>query len=46
MDQTDDETLSKSLIAEKKLDNFINEITSQNKLSLNDIALVGSVKDA
>ena len=41
MDQTDDETLSKSLIAEKKLDNFINEITSQNKLSLNDIALVG-----
>ena len=41
MDQTDDETLSKSLIAEKKLDNFINEITSQNKLSSNDIALVG-----
>ncbi len=41
MDQTDDETLSKSLIAEKKLDNFINEITSQNKLNLNDIALVG-----
>ena len=41
MDQTDDETLSKSLIAEKKLDNFINEVTSQNKLSLNDIALVG-----
>ena len=41
MDQTDDETLSKSLIAEKKLDNFINEVTSQNKLGLNDIALVG-----
>ena len=41
MDQTDDETLSKSLIAEKKLDNFINEVTSQNNLSLNDIALVG-----
>ena len=41
MDQTDDEILSKSLIAEKKLDNFINEVTSQNKLSLNDIALVG-----
>ena len=41
MDQTDDETLSKSLIAEKKLDNFINEVTSQNKLNLNDIALVG-----
>ena len=41
MDQTDDEILSKSLIAEKKLDNFINEVTSQNKLNLNDIALVG-----
>jgi len=41
MDQTDDEILSKSLIAEKKLDNFINEVTSRNKLSLNDIALVG-----
>ena len=41
MDQTDDEILSKSLIAENKLDNFINEVTSQNKLSLNDIALVG-----
>ena len=41
MDQTDDETLSKSLIAEKKLDNLINEVTSQNKLNLNDIALVG-----
>ena len=41
MDQTDDETLSKSLIAENKLDNFINEITSQNKLSFKDIALVG-----
>ena len=33
MDQTDDEILSKSLIAENKLDNFINEITHQNKLS-------------
>ena len=41
MDQTDDEILSKSLIAEKKLDNFINEVTSRNKLILNDIALVG-----
>ena len=41
MDQTDDEILSKSLIAENKLDNFINEVTSQNKLNLNDIALVG-----
>ncbi len=41
MDQTDDEILSKSLIAENKLNNFINEVTSQNKLNLNDIALVG-----
>ena len=41
MDQTDDEILSKSLIAENKLDNFINEITHQNKLSFKDIALVG-----
>ena len=41
MDQTDDEILSNSLIAENKLDNFINEITHQNKLSFKDIALVG-----
>ena len=41
MDQTDDEILSKSLIAENKLDNFINEIINQNKLSFKDIALVG-----
>ena len=41
MDQTKEQILSKSLIAEKKLDNFINEVTSRNKLSLNDIALVG-----
>jgi len=41
MDQTDDEILSKSLIAENKLNNFINEVTSQNKLNLNNIALVG-----
>ena len=41
MDQTDDEILSKSLIAENKLDNFINEITRKNKLSFKDIALVG-----
>ena len=40
-DKTDDETLSKSLIAEKKLDNFINEVTSRNKLTFNDVALVG-----
>ena len=41
MDQTDDEILSKSLIAENKLDNLINEIIDQNKLSFKDIALVG-----
>ena len=41
MDQTDEETLSKSLIAENKLNNFINEIASQNKLSLENLALVG-----
>ena len=41
MDQTDDEILSKSLIAENKLDNLINEIINQNKLSFKDIALVG-----
>ena len=41
MDQTDDETLSKSLIAENKLDKLINEVTSINKLSFNNIALVG-----
>ena len=41
MDQTDDEILSKSLIAENKLDNLINEIINQNKLTFKDIALVG-----
>ena len=41
MDQTDEETLSKSLIAENKLDKLINEVTSINKLSFNNIALVG-----
>ena len=41
MDQTGDETLSKSLIAENKLDNFINEVISENKLNFKDVALVG-----
>ena len=41
MDQTDEETLSKSLIAENKLDNLINEVISKNNLSYKDIALVG-----
>ena len=41
MDQTVEETLSKSLIAENKLDNFINEVISENKLNFKDVALVG-----
>ena len=41
MDQTGEETLSKSLIAENKLDNFINEVISENKLNFKDVALVG-----
>ena len=41
MDKTGEETLSKSLIAENKLDNFINEVTSENKLNFKDVALVG-----
>ena len=41
MDQTEDEILSKSLIAENKLSNFIDEVKDRNKLSAKDIALVG-----
>ena len=41
MDQTDEETLSKSLIAENKLNKFIDEVSNKNKLSFNNIALVG-----
>tara|TARA_Y100000817_G_scaffold242092_1_gene194015 strand:- start:975 stop:1631 length:657 start_codon:yes stop_codon:yes gene_type:complete len=41
MDKTGEETLSKSLIAENKLDNFINEVISENKLNFKDVALVG-----
>ena len=41
MDQTEDEILSKSLIAENKLSNFIDEVKDRNKLSTKDIALVG-----
>ena len=41
MDQTGEETLSKSLIAENKLDNFINEVVSENELNFKDVALVG-----
>ena len=41
MDQTDEETLSKSLVAENKLNKFIDEVSNKNKLSFNNIALVG-----
>ena len=41
MDQSDEEILSKSLIAEKKLDFFINEVKENNKITFKDIALVG-----
>ena len=41
MDNSEEEILSKSLIAEKKLDNLINEVKSKNQLSFQDIALVG-----
>ena len=41
MDKTGEETLSKSLIAENKLDNFINEVVSENELNFKDVALVG-----
>ena len=41
MDQTEDEILSKSLIAENKLNNFIDEVKDKNKLNANNIALVG-----
>ena len=41
MDQTSDEILSKSLIAENKLNKFIDEVIEQNKIKINKIALVG-----
>ena len=41
MDQTDDEILSKSLIAEKKLNLFISEVSDKNNINLNKIALIG-----
>ena len=41
MDQTEDEILSKSLIAEKKLNHFINELIEKNKVDNKNIALVG-----
>ena len=41
MDQTQDEILSKSLIAENKLNKFIDEVIEKNKIPSNKIALVG-----
>ena len=41
MDQTEDEILSKSLIAESKLNNFISEVQDKNKLNPKKLALVG-----
>ena len=41
MDQTIEETLAKSLVAENKLNQFINEVIEQNKIDINKIALVG-----
>ena len=41
MDQNQDEILSKSLIAENKLNNFIEEVIKENKISSDKIALVG-----
>ena len=41
MDQTPEETLAKSLVAENKLNQFIDEVIEQNKININKIALVG-----
>ena len=41
MDQSEDEILSKSLIAENKLNKFIDEVIEKNKISSKKIALVG-----
>ena len=41
MDQTEDEILSKSLIAESALNKFIEEVKEKNKLKLEKISLVG-----
>ena len=41
MDQTPDQILTKSLVAEIKLNNFIDEVKEVNNLSSNKIALVG-----
>ena len=41
MDQSEDEILSKSLIAEEKLNKFIDEVKENNKLKTDQISLVG-----
>ncbi len=41
MDQTQEEILAKSLIAENKLNKFIDEVTKKNKILENKVALVG-----
>tara|TARA_B100000945_G_C20189246_1_gene506094 strand:- start:81 stop:734 length:654 start_codon:yes stop_codon:yes gene_type:complete len=41
MDQTEEEILSKSLIAEIKLNSFIDEVKEKNNISSDKIALVG-----
>ena len=41
MDQTDDEILSQSLIAENRLNKLIDEVKETNKFKIKDIALVG-----
>ena len=41
MDQSEDEILSKSLIAEKKLNLLINELIKENKMDNIKVALVG-----
>ncbi len=41
MDQTSDQILAKSLVAEMKLNKFIEEVKEKNNLNSNQIALVG-----
>ena len=41
MDQTSDQILAKSLVAEMKLNKFIDEVKEKNNLNSNQIALVG-----
>ena len=41
MDKTEDEILSKSLIAENKLNKFIDEVKENNQLKIDQISLVG-----